>query len=143
MKPVPSCAKSTTANLRRGGSGSSDPAGAGDVAADGAHRQLIRQTKSLCNEPDVRERMGVNHFTVDVRISPRPGLLDPEGKAIHHALHSLSFAGVEDVRVGKLLRLTLTAPSADEARKTVEEMCRKLLANPVTEDFDIVVNGRA
>lgn len=82
-------------------------------------------------------------FLVDVRISPRAGLLDPEGKAIHHALQSLEFEEVEDVRVGKLLRLKLLAESAEAARAAAEQMCRKLLANPVTEDFDIVVNGRS
>ena len=81
-------------------------------------------------------------YTIDVRISPRAGLLDPEGKAIHHALHSLEFDQVEDVRVGKLLRMKLLADSPEAARSAAEEMCRKLLANPVTEDFDIVVNGR-
>ena len=84
----------------------------------------------------------MNAYTVDVRISPRAGLLDPEGRAIHHALHSLDFDEVEDVRVGKLLRLELLADSPDGARRAAEEMCRKLLANPVTEDFDIVINGR-
>lgn len=82
-------------------------------------------------------------YTIDVRISPRAGLLDPEGKAIHHALHSLEFDEVEDVRVGKLLRMKLLADSPEAARSAAEEMCRKLLANPVTEDFDIVVNGRS
>jgi phosphoribosylformylglycinamidine synthase len=84
----------------------------------------------------------VRPYTIDVRISPRAGLLDPEGKAIHHALHSLEFDQVEDVRVGKLLRMKLLADSPEAARSAAEEMCRKLLANPVTEDFDIVVNGR-
>jgi phosphoribosylformylglycinamidine synthase len=84
----------------------------------------------------------VKPYTIDVRISPRAGLLDPEGKAIHHALHSLEFDEVEDVRVGKLLRMKLLADSPEAARSAAEEMCRKLLANPVTEDFDIVVNGR-
>lgn len=82
-------------------------------------------------------------YTIDVRISPRAGLLDPEGKAIHHALHSLEFDEVEDVRVGKLLRMKLLADSPEAAKSAAEEMCRKLLANPVTEDFDIVVNGRS
>lgn len=83
----------------------------------------------------------MNEYLVEVRISPRPGLLDPQGKAIHSALRSLEFDEVEDVRVGKLLRLRLLAESADEARESAEAMCRKLLANPVTEDFEIALGA--
>lgn len=85
----------------------------------------------------------MNEFTVEVRITPRPGLLDPEGKAIHGALRSLEFDEVEDVRVGKLLRLRLLADSPDDARNAADAMCRKLLANPVTEDYDIAIGGTA
>ncbi|MGH7501223.1 MAG: phosphoribosylformylglycinamidine synthase subunit PurS [Longimicrobiales bacterium] len=85
----------------------------------------------------------MNEFMVEVRITPRPGLLDPQGKAIHGALRSLEFDEVEDVRVGKLLRLRLLADSPDGARTTADEMCRKLLANPVTEDYEIAIGGSA
>jgi phosphoribosylformylglycinamidine synthase subunit PurS len=81
----------------------------------------------------------VNTWTAEVRITPRAGLLDPEGQAVQHALQSLDFSGVDDVRVGRLVRLRLTAGSEDEARKNTDAMCRKLLANPVTEDFEIVL----
>ena len=70
---------------------------------------------------------------------PRPGLLDPEGKAIQHALQSLDYEGVQDVRVGKILYLDLEATSEDEACERAEAMCHRLLANPVTEDFEIDV----
>jgi phosphoribosylformylglycinamidine synthase subunit PurS len=78
-------------------------------------------------------------YIAEVRITPRAGLLDPEGKAVHSALRSLDFDGVEDVRVGRLVRVHLRADSDDAAQQHAEAMCRKLLANPVTEDFDIVV----
>lgn len=78
-------------------------------------------------------------YRVEIRIAPRAGLLDPEGQAIQHALDSLEFDGVRDVRVGRLLRLTLNAESADAARDAADAMCRKLLANPVTEDYEIDV----
>lgn len=78
-------------------------------------------------------------YTAEVRITPRAGLLDPEGKAVQHALQSLDFEGVDDVRVGRLVRLRLRADSESAAREHAEAMCRKLLANPVTEDFDIVL----
>ena len=80
-------------------------------------------------------------FVAEVRITPRAGLLDPEGKAIQHALVSLDFAAVEDVRVGRLIRLRIVADSESAARGQADAMCRKLLANPVTEDFEIVMNG--
>lgn len=80
-------------------------------------------------------------YSLEIRIKPRPGLLDPEGKAIHHALHSLEWNEVEDVRVGKVLYLDLEAESPDAATDVATTMCRKLLANPVTEDFEVVVAG--
>jgi phosphoribosylformylglycinamidine synthase len=84
----------------------------------------------------------VSEYQVEVRVSPRAGLLDPEGKAIQHALRSLEFDEVNEVRVGKLLRLRLLADSAEGAQRAAEEMCRKLLANAVTEDFTISISAR-
>ena len=83
----------------------------------------------------------MTRFRLEVRVVPRPGLLDPEGKAIQSALHSLDYKDVHDVRVGKLLYLDLEAGSSHEARDRVESMCERLLANPVTEDFQIDVQG--
>ena len=79
----------------------------------------------------------MNRFTVEILVTPRPGLLDPQGKAIHHALASLGYDSVKDVRVGKAIYLDITARSAAEATERVEDACRKLLANPVTEDFRV------
>jgi phosphoribosylformylglycinamidine synthase subunit PurS len=77
----------------------------------------------------------VKDYVAQVRITPRRGLLDPEGNAIEHALQSLAFEGVSDVRAGRLITLRLASISQAEARARVEEMCRRLLANPVTEDY--------
>jgi phosphoribosylformylglycinamidine synthase subunit PurS len=79
----------------------------------------------------------VNHFGIEVRITPRQGLLDPQGDAIEGALHSLEFEEVSEVRVGRLVRLRLTADSPAAARDRADAMCRQLLANPVTEDYEI------
>ena len=79
----------------------------------------------------------MTRFTVEVLVTPRPGLLDPQGKAIHHALSSLGYDAVEDVRVGKAIYLEVAAATPADAKERAEEMCRKLLANPVTEDFRI------
>ncbi|MXX55967.1 MAG: phosphoribosylformylglycinamidine synthase subunit PurS [Gemmatimonadetes bacterium] len=79
----------------------------------------------------------LSRFTVEVLVTPRPGLLDPQGKAIHHALSSLGYDAVDDVRVGKAIYLEVSAATSEAAAERVEEMCRKLLANPVTEDFRV------
>lgn len=85
----------------------------------------------------------MSRFAVEVRIKPRPGLLDPQGKAVHQALESLGYQGVGDVHVGRLILLEIDADSDAGARDRAEEMCRKLLANPVTEDFTLSVIERA
>jgi phosphoribosylformylglycinamidine synthase len=69
-----------------------------------------------------------------VFITLKPGVLDPQGKAIHHALEGLGFAGVQDVRAGKLIELELAEGTSDS---DIEAMCRKLLANTVIENFRI------
>ena len=69
-----------------------------------------------------------------VYVTLKNGVLDPQGKAIHHALEGLGFSGVNDVRAGKLIELDLADGVSDE---DVEAMCRKLLANIVIENFRI------
>jgi phosphoribosylformylglycinamidine synthase subunit PurS len=67
-------------------------------------------------------------------VTLKPGVLDPQGKAIHHALEGLGFSGVNDVRQGKLIELDL-ADSVSDA--DIEAMCQKLLANTVIENFRV------
>ena len=69
-----------------------------------------------------------------VFVTLKPGVLDPQGKAIHHALEGLGFGGVNDVRAGKLIELDLADGTSDIE---IEDMCRKLLANTVIENFRI------
>ena len=71
---------------------------------------------------------------VRVHVSLKPGVLDPQGRAVHHALEGLGFTGVEDVRVGRLIELDVADSTSDRA---LEEMCRKLLANMVIENYRI------
>ena len=78
-------------------------------------------------------------FHVEVRIMPRRGILDPQGKAVAEALHALGFTGVGAVRVGKHLALDVDAVDAGDAERQAREMCQRLLANPVTEDFEVTV----
>ena len=74
---------------------------------------------------------------VSVHIVPRQGILDPQGKAVADALHTLGFGSVADARVGRHLVLDVDAATAAAAETNVREMCERLLANPVTEDFEI------
>jgi phosphoribosylformylglycinamidine synthase len=74
----------------------------------------------------------------EVLISLRPGLLDPQGKAVEGSLPAMGWTNVSDVRVGKHVELTVDADSPREARAQVEEMARRLLSNPVIEDFRIL-----
>lgn len=76
-------------------------------------------------------------FRVSVQIVPRKGLLDPQGKAVTGALHTLGFNAVRDVHVGRHLVIETAANDAAAAESSVREMCERLLANPVTEDFAI------
>jgi phosphoribosylformylglycinamidine synthase subunit PurS len=80
-------------------------------------------------------------FRVEIRVMPRAALLDPQGQAVSHALHALGFAEVGDVRVGKHLVVRLEAPTRDEAAARARAMCDRLLANPVTEDYQLLVEA--
>ena len=83
----------------------------------------------------------MSQYRLEVRVKPRPGLLDPQGKAVHHSLNSLGWEGVHDVRVGKAIYIDMEAESEASALEAAEAMCRKLLANPVTEDFEVSLVG--
>jgi phosphoribosylformylglycinamidine synthase len=76
-------------------------------------------------------------FRIAVHITPRKGLLDPQGKAVSDALHTLGFKAVKNVHVGRYITIVADAYDAVAAEEAVTEMCQKLLANPVTEDFEI------
>ena len=72
-----------------------------------------------------------------INISLKAGVLDSQGKAVHHALDSLHFKGVNDVRVGKQIILKLDETDKKKAMKDVTQMCEDLLANTVIEDYEI------
>ena len=72
---------------------------------------------------------------VKVFITPRKGILDPQGRAVEGALKSLGFAGVASVRVGRYITIDIDAPSAAAAEAAVKRMCDQLLANPNIEDY--------
>tara|TARA_B100001939_G_scaffold331712_3_gene330060 strand:- start:59098 stop:59337 length:240 start_codon:yes stop_codon:yes gene_type:complete len=75
-----------------------------------------------------------------VYVTLKNGVLDPQGKAIQHALTALGFEGVDDVRQGKFIELDLADNDQEQAKARVEEMCRKLLANTVIENYTIEID---
>jgi phosphoribosylformylglycinamidine synthase len=76
---------------------------------------------------------------VKIFISYKEGVLDPQGKAVERSLHSLGYQEVRDVRMGKYLEVELEASSRDSAAARTREMCDKLLANPVIEDYRVEI----
>lgn len=73
-------------------------------------------------------------FRAHIRVTLRPSILDPQGKAVEHAIAALGTTTVGNVRMGKYVELDVRESSEEAARRTTEEICRRLLANPVMED---------
>ncbi len=80
-------------------------------------------------------------WQVLVEISPRAEIADPAGTTIERAITALGYADVSDVRVGKAIRMEVAASDASAARSVAEQLCNRLLANPVIEDARIEVHG--
>lgn len=78
-------------------------------------------------------------YKAKVNVTLRPSILDPKGKAAHHALQNLGLNEVQKVRIGKFIELDVDADNEDTAKKIVESACSKLLANEVMEDFEIEI----
>ena len=76
-----------------------------------------------------------------IHVTLKNGVLDPQGKAVGHALGSLGFAGVDEVRQGKYIEVDLTETDADKARENVDAMCRQILANTVIENYEIEIEA--
>ena len=77
-------------------------------------------------------------FTAHVRVTLRPSILDPQGKAVRRALHDLGMASVADVRTGTFVEVRVDEAEPEAAEAVVRQACDRLLANPVTEDYEIV-----
>ena len=80
-------------------------------------------------------------YIARIRVTLRPSILDPQGKAVQHAIASLGVGSVTDVRIGKYIEAKIDAPSESDARRTADEVCKKLLANPVMEDYSFEIAG--
>lgn len=80
-------------------------------------------------------KLRVRDMKAKIYITLKPGVLDPQGKAVQHALGSLGFAGVQDARIGKYIELNLNAVERAKAEADLRQMCEKLLANTVIESY--------
>jgi phosphoribosylformylglycinamidine synthase subunit PurS len=77
-----------------------------------------------------------------IYVTLKPSVLDPQGKAIHHAVETIGYRGIEDVRQGKYFEVTLDGSlSADDARAAIERMAKDVLANPVIEDYRVELDS--
>jgi len=74
-------------------------------------------------------------YRAKIRVTLRRSILDPQGKAVEHAIASLGEQSIQSVRIGKYVEMEVNSGSEDEARKATEKVCKKLLANPVMEDY--------
>jgi len=77
-----------------------------------------------------------------VIVTPKQGILDPQGVAVQHAMHQLGMACVSDARVGKLIELQFEGINEELTRTKLDEICRELLSNPVIEDYQIIWEGK-
>lgn len=78
-------------------------------------------------------------YKARIHIKLRPSILDPQGKTTHHALEDLGFETVARVRMGKLVELWIDVADEEDARRVATDACRRLLANPVMEDYEITL----
>ena len=78
-------------------------------------------------------------YTAHINVMPLKDLLDPQGKAVNSSLHNLGMSGVQDVRIGKHITLSIEADSKEAAEAMANEACTKLLANPVMEQFELTI----
>ena len=80
-------------------------------------------------------------FEARVEVTHRPGIADPAGATVERALPALGYTNVSQVHIGKVIRLVVDAADADAVRSQVEEMCERLLANPVIESYEVTVSA--
>ncbi len=79
----------------------------------------------------------MSEFTAKIRVMPKPGVLDPQGKTVMHSLEVLGFSGLQDTRIGKYIEIKMESADRKVAREQAEAMCRQLLANQVIETYQV------
>ena len=72
-------------------------------------------------------------------VMPKKTVLDPQGKTVKHALESMSFSGIKEVRIGKFMEIEIEGSTKDEVRSKIDEACHKLLSNPVIEEYSFEI----
>jgi phosphoribosylformylglycinamidine synthase subunit PurS len=78
-------------------------------------------------------------YSAKIKVTLRKSILDPQGKAVEHSMQSLGYKNIVDTRIGKYIELKINASNEAEAKKVTDEVCGKLLANPVMEDYEFEV----
>ncbi|MBI3594375.1 MAG: phosphoribosylformylglycinamidine synthase subunit PurS [Nitrospirae bacterium] len=76
---------------------------------------------------------------IEIKVMPKKEILDPQGKAVHHALENLGFSGLTGVRIGKLIQIEVNATQPKLSSAQIQEMCDKLLANPIIEEYSFKI----
>ena len=106
---------------------------------ESAYQEMLKRVKEGCNSIVAGSKVTKQpqSFSVKVQILPKKDILDPQGQTVEKALLSLGYNGVSDIKIGKEIVFRLNATSKEEAKLQVKEMCVKLLANPVIEDYKI------
>lgn len=84
----------------------------------------------------------MKNYSAQIEITLRASILDVQGKTVEHALHSIGYNGYNNVRIGKFVTLDVKAENEEEARKSLDEACKSLIANPIIEDYKIMINGK-
>ncbi len=79
----------------------------------------------------------MNKYSAKIRITLRKGILDVQGKTVENALHQIGFHLIENVRIGKYVELDIQAETKEEALTLIDDACKKLIANPIIEDYNI------
>ena len=83
------------------------------------------------------------NYSALVEVRLRPGIADPQGSTIERSMPALGFEGIQDVRVGKAIRLTIDAPDETVARQRLDDLCQRFLTNPVIEDAEVsLIEGK-
>jgi phosphoribosylformylglycinamidine synthase len=80
-------------------------------------------------------------YSAKIKVTLRKSILDPQGKAVEHSIQSLGYNNIVDTRIGKYIELNINSNSDEEARVITDDICKKLLANPVMEDYTFEVVG--
>ncbi len=110
---------------------------------EGAYQEMLKRVKEGCkgrsSEPTNGREKNNKQYSVRVQVLPKADILDPQGQTVEKALQSLGYKEIQDLKIGKEIVFKINAKSENEATNQVKEMCNRLLANPVIEDYKIEI----